>query len=233
VFTLYGGAQLLADEGALTRRVQIQIWKRILVALRAPTGNEVVHAYPLHGGDAERPQGCESRLRSLGPLYQLRASDLEAREQKQEWFLAVNPNRRIPAIVDDEADMADLGPNQGQAYAFVHYLPEHLPGTISWFRTECRRLYEVLDRRLTPRDSLCGDFRIADIATWSWVRLYEWPRIDVSGLDSLMRWNATLECNTGIASSLRARRTHSSASECGGNGVYLQEHCRKIATCLV
>jgi GSH-dependent disulfide-bond oxidoreductase len=177
-------------------------------------------------------------LEELGLRYRLRTLALEAREQKQDWYLAINPNGRIPAIVDDEADnfvvfesgaillylaektgrlmpsdpkgrsevvqwlmfqMAGLGPNQGQAHAFVHYLPKHLPAAISRFRTECRRLYEVLDRRLTGRDYLCRDFSIADIATWPWVRLYKWPGIDVSGLDNLMRWNATMAARPACA----------------------------------
>ena len=28
-----------------------------------------------------------------------------------------------------------------------------------------------------------GDFSIADIAAWPWVRRHEWPGIDISGLD--------------------------------------------------
>jgi len=177
-------------------------------------------------------------LEELGLPYKLHALDLEAREQKRDWFLAINPNGRIPAIIDHEAgdfavfesgaillylaektgrlvppdqkgrsevvqwlmfQMAGVGPNQGQAHAFVHYLPERMPAAISRFRTECRRLYEVLDRRLAGREYLCDKFSIADIATWPWVRRHEWPGIDVSGLDNLMRWNATMAARPACA----------------------------------
>ncbi len=40
----------------------------------------------------------------MGLSYQLRALDLGAREQKEPWFLAINPNGRIPAIIDHGAD---------------------------------------------------------------------------------------------------------------------------------
>ncbi len=38
-----------------------------------------------------------------GMPYTVKAIDLAAGEQKQEWFLKLNPNGRIPAIVDHEA----------------------------------------------------------------------------------------------------------------------------------
>lgn len=46
-------------------------------------------------------------LEEIGLPYELHALDLSANEQKQDWFLAINPNGRIPAIVDrDNGDFA-------------------------------------------------------------------------------------------------------------------------------
>ena len=43
-------------------------------------------------------------LEELGLEYRVHAIDLGAREQKEDWFLRINPNGRIPAIVDHGND---------------------------------------------------------------------------------------------------------------------------------
>jgi GSH-dependent disulfide-bond oxidoreductase len=139
---------------------------------------------------------------------------LEKRQQKEDWYLRINPNGRTSAIVDDAAtncglrigshshlacskngafiatdrrrrsdvmqrlmfQMAGVGPNQGQAHAFVHYFPERIPSVVSRFLNESH-LYEILNNRLADRGFLCGDFSISDTATWPWVRIRDWPGI--------------------------------------------------------
>lgn len=166
-------------------------------------------------------------LEELGLPYQLHALDLGAQEQKQPAFLQINPNGRIPAIVDTENDnfavfesgailiylaektgklmpqdvkgrseviqwlmfqMSGVGPMMGQANVFARYFPEQIPAAISRYRNESRRLFEVLDKRLEGRDYLCDELSIADIATWPWVKIYEWPGVSIEGLDNLKAW---------------------------------------------
>lgn len=43
-------------------------------------------------------------LEELGLPYQVRRINLSAKEQKEDWFLALNPNGRIPVIVDHDHD---------------------------------------------------------------------------------------------------------------------------------
>jgi glutathione S-transferase len=54
---------------------------------------------------APTPNGWKASimLEEVGLPYEVRAVDLAALEQKQEGFLKVNPNGRIPAIVDHDA----------------------------------------------------------------------------------------------------------------------------------
>ena len=58
---------------------------------------------------APTPNGWKASitLEELGLPYQVRALDLGKLEQKEPWFLEINPNGRIPAIVDhDNEDFA-------------------------------------------------------------------------------------------------------------------------------
>ncbi|MCB9779648.1 MAG: glutathione S-transferase N-terminal domain-containing protein [Alphaproteobacteria bacterium] len=60
---------------------------------------------------APTPNGWKASitLEELGLPYEVRAIDLTGLEQKQPWFLAINPNGRIPAIVDDDPPWAPAG----------------------------------------------------------------------------------------------------------------------------
>ena len=77
---------------------------------------------------------------------------------------------------------------QGQATAFERYISDDVPIARTRYKNETRRLYEVLDRRLNGREFLCGDYSIADIASFAWVKTHRWARIPVDGLDNLLTW---------------------------------------------
>lgn len=58
---------------------------------------------------AATPNGHKASvtLEELGLPYEVHSINLSANQQKEEWFLALNPNGRIPVIVDrDEDDFA-------------------------------------------------------------------------------------------------------------------------------
>ncbi|HUO99724.1 MAG TPA: glutathione S-transferase N-terminal domain-containing protein [Rhizomicrobium sp.] len=58
---------------------------------------------------ASTPNGIKASimLEEVGLPYELHALKLSEQQQKQDWFLKINPNGRIPAIVDrDEDDFA-------------------------------------------------------------------------------------------------------------------------------
>jgi glutathione S-transferase len=76
----------------------------------------------------------------------------------------------------------------GQANVFYRYAPERIPYAIDRYQREVRRLFEVLERRLDGREFLAGDYSIADIANWSWVRGYKWSGVTLDGLPNVGRW---------------------------------------------
>jgi glutathione S-transferase len=84
--------------------------------------------------------------------------------------------------------MGGIGPMMGQANVFYRYAPERIPYAIERYQREVRRLFEVLDTRLAKHEFLAGDYSLADIANWSWVRGYKWSGVALDGLPHLERW---------------------------------------------
>ena len=100
--------------------------------------------------------------------------------------------------------MGGVGPMMGQANVFTRYFPEQMPSVIERYRREGRRLFEVLDRQLAENEWLAGDYSIADIANFAWVRIHEWPGIGVEGLDNLQRWMAAIAARPAVQRGLDA-----------------------------
>ena len=55
---------------------------------------------------------------------------------------------------------------------------------------ETKRLYSVLDERLSEVEYLAGEYSIADIATWPWINAYDWAELDLGAFPNLTRWHA-------------------------------------------
>ena len=64
---------------------------------------------------------------------------------------------------------ANQGPLAGQLSHFVNYAPEGQEYGQQRYRGEYQRNLAVLERRLTDRDYLLGDYSIADIIAFPWV----------------------------------------------------------------
>jgi GST-like protein len=82
-----------------------------------------------------------------------------------------------------------LGPMLGQAHHFRIYAPERLPYAIERYTNEARRLYRVLDTRLArSRYVGGGEYSIADIAIFPWLRSWKNQGIDWVEFPHLKGW---------------------------------------------
>jgi GST-like protein len=85
--------------------------------------------------------------------------------------------------------MGGLGPMAGQNHHFVQYAPEQLPYAIDRYVKETSRLYSVLNKHLSDgREYICGDYSIADMASYPWVVPHERQRQDMSQFPHLSSW---------------------------------------------
>src|SRR5262245_721462 len=66
--------------------------------------------------------------------------------------------------------VGSIGPMLGQAHHFRQYAPQPISYAIDRYTNESKRLYGVLERRLSDRDCVAGTYSIADIAIVPWLR---------------------------------------------------------------
>ena len=182
----------------VTRRWPAQHPERIqLYSLGTPNGQKVSIA-----------------LEELGLPYEFHRVDISADDQFTPEFLSINPNNKIPAILDPAGpggepmplwetgailiylaektgqllpqhpvqryqaiqwlmwQMGGVGPMFGQVGFFTRYGGKDFEDKRPRDRyvNEARRLLGVLDRRLEGRDWVMGDYSMADIAIFPWVR---------------------------------------------------------------
>ena len=182
-------------------------------------------------------------LEELALPYTLKVLDLAKNEQKLPAFLAINPNGRIPAIVDRTAgdfavfesgaclmylaektgqlmptdpqgrsrvvqwlmfQMGGVGPMMGQANVFYRYFPEKIPAAIDRYQGESKRLLRVLDGHLQQHEYLAGDYSIADIAHWAWVRTHRWSGVEIDDPPHLQRWLEAIRTRPAVQRGINA-----------------------------
>ena len=81
-----------------------------------------------------------------------------------------------------------LGPMAGQAAHFRNYKKDKIDYAVKRYTDEVIRLYGVMNGRLADRDFLAGDYSIADMASWPWIRGYKAYGIDLTEFEHLRAW---------------------------------------------
>lgn len=168
-------------------------------------------------------------LEELGAEYEIVAVNLDKGEQKTPEFLAMNPNHKIPVLVDEGLTLFESGailiyvadkfgkflPAEGSArYVALEWLMFQMAnvgpffGQVNHFRKqgekgayavehfldETKRVMGVLETRLSQVPYLAGEYGIADIATWPWVRNAQSKgNTDVSQFPAVERWYKAIE----------------------------------------
>jgi GSH-dependent disulfide-bond oxidoreductase len=94
--------------------------------------------------------------------------------------------------------MAGVGPMLGQAHHFRMYAREMIPHAIGRYTNEAHRIYCVIDRYLGESPYLAGDYSIADIATYPWIRPYKWQGKNIAEFPNLTRWYQELGARPAV-----------------------------------
>ena len=177
-------------------------------------------------------------LEECGLPYRVHTVNIGKDEQFKPEFLAINPNNRIPAIVDPKGpegkplplfesgailiylaektgsfypqknkyivlqwlmfQMGGVGPMFGQAHHFMRAKKDEIPYGTERYGNEAKRLYGVLNKRLSEAAYLAEEYSIADIATYPWVARHEWHRVDLAAFPAVKRWYDTIGARPAV-----------------------------------
>ncbi|MCK5575648.1 MAG: glutathione S-transferase N-terminal domain-containing protein [Sphingomonadales bacterium] len=120
-------------------------------------------------------------------------------------YLAEKTGQFMPTSVAEKYDvlqwlnwqMGGLGPMMGQLSHFGTYAP-HVSDVdhsyaVDRYRNETMRLFGVLERRLSDRDYIAGEYSIADMACWPWAMLHDFFDIPVDDFPNMAEWVTRLK----------------------------------------
>lgn len=106
--------------------------------------------------------------------------------------------------------MGGLGPMAGQAHHFRQAMGgEDVPYGVGRYSKEVRRLYGVMDRRLTDNAWLGGeDYSIADMACWPWARPSRRQGVDKAEFPHVKRWFDEMSARPGVQAGMELLAEH-------------------------
>jgi len=113
-------------------------------------------------------------------------------------LMPVDMRARYDVIAWLMLQMARIGPFLGQAAHFRLRAKEKIPYAIDYFTAETHRLCTVLDRRLGETPYVAGDYSIADIATFPWLRIYDRVGQKLEDFPNLKRWYEAIDARPAV-----------------------------------
>lgn len=113
-------------------------------------------------------------------------------------FLGDGPRERAIVTQWLMFQMGSIGPMLGQAHHFRRYAKDEVQYAIDRYTAEASRLYRVMDRRLGEAEYLAGDYSLADMATYPWIRPHKWQGQSLDDYPNIQRWYSTVRARPAV-----------------------------------
>lgn len=113
-----------------------------------------------------------------------------------------DPRQRIEVFEWLMFQMGGFGPMLGQAHHFRVYASEKIEYAIKRYTDEATRLYQVLETRLEGRGYVAGDYSIADISLFTWVRPRKMQGQDLANYPNIQRWYNSIKARPAVQAGL-------------------------------
>lgn len=123
-------------------------------------------------------------------------------------FLPEEIRARIEVLEWVSWQIANFGPMAGQMSHFTNYAPKNLNNdyALDRYAREYNRCLGVLNNRLAEREFICGEYSIADIATWPWLLPYKAFGESLDEFTHLQRWHKNIKKRTGASKGVNVRK---------------------------
>ncbi len=118
--------------------------------------------------------------------------------EKAGWLIPADPAARYICLQWLMFQMGGVGPMFGQFGHFNVYAPEKIAYALERYGNEVKRLHRVLDKRLGEAEYLAGEYSIADIATYPWIRGAERRGIILADYPNVARWFAAVDARPAV-----------------------------------
>jgi len=117
------------------------------------------------------------------------------------YYLATKTGRFIPATDSGRHEALEWlfwqtgnqGPMAGQLSHFVNYAPEGQDYGRKRYAGEYDRNVGVLERRLTDREYILGDYSIADIIAWPWILIAKPLTASLDEFPNVTAWRGRIK----------------------------------------
>ena len=109
--------------------------------------------------------------------------------------------------------MGGLGPMMGQANHFRRYAKEKLPYPTERYTNEANRLTGVLDKRLAKAPYLAGEYSIADMASFPWLRGADTRGVNIEEYPNVKRWFDAINARPAVQRALQVLKEVQAANQ--------------------
>jgi len=124
-----------------------------------------------------------------------------------------DPRKRFDVLQWLFWQVGNLGPMAGQLSHFINYAQVRHEYPLERYGNEFNRLLGVLNRRLAEREYIAGEYSIADIASWPWVRSHERFEQPLDEFPNVARWFEAIGSRPAVQAGVELGRDWWSAKD--------------------
>lgn len=127
-------------------------------------------------------------------------------------YLAEKSGQLIPENSTEKFDVlqwllfenSKIAPTLGNMKHFMYHAPEEVPYAVKRFNNEAKRVFSIIENQLAENEFLAGEYSIADIATFPWIKEHDRFGVNSSQIPNTTAWLEKLSAREAVSKSLVA-----------------------------